>query len=111
MECPKCKFQFEPDAKSNKQCAYLHILFKALADYSGETPQYTKLAMKEMFGYYDYYDSKEEKHRFKVYRTISTMNKRELSKFIDEVYLFCNSEGLQVLSPEEYCNSAETKQK
>lgn len=105
ITCPQCKFTFKPEAKTNKQNAYLHFMFSIIAEETGNTLAYIKTWCKEEFGFYEWVYNDKNTTGFKVYESCGTMTNARLSQFIDYVFMWANSNDIRILSPEEFYNN------
>lgn len=98
-----CKFCGEKNIvgrRSNNQNAYFHHIIGLRIKTTGNTFNDEKTYLKMEHGYY------QEKiingKTMIVYDETSQMDKRTMSEFIDKVYMQTISEGINVLTPQEY---------
>lgn len=84
-------------AKSNNQNKYLYACFKVLSDYSGYTPEEIKQILK-----YSCDLMKVEKGKHLFLRSISELDSKEMTIFIDHVRAFGNEFDCYIFTPEEF---------
>lgn len=85
------------DAKSPQQNKYLYACFKVLSDYSGYTIEEIKQILKTMSSV-----MVREKGGHVFFRSISELDSKEMTTFIDEVRQFGLDQDCYIFSPDEF---------
>lgn len=100
-------------SKTRDQLAYIHVLIKIFAEETGVTPFQSKLACKEVSGYYKITKNPIRGGNATVYKSFADASIKELSRIIDEWYSYLIYDvGLNVPTAEEYKNmNAEERSK
>lgn len=102
ITCPKCNGLIEIDRRTNPQNKYLHLCFKIISEHTGYNLEQVKILMKQNFNLYEDFGNKKTGETYRRYFKTSEMSKKEMTEFIENVYLFCISHNLNVLTPQEY---------
>lgn len=86
-------------SKTNRQNRYLYACFKVLSDYSGYTVEEIKQIMKMNCDI-----MKVEKGSHVFLRSISELDSKEITVFIDSVRAFGYDNDCYIFTPEEFYN-------
>ena len=101
--CSKCGFPNELTKRSNQQNKFLHFMIGLRAKHTGNTFEEEKCYLKYEHGFYS--EKTIGGKSVIVYEETSKMNSKRMAEFIDLVFMQSNSEGINIMTIEEFWQS------
>lgn len=98
--------------KTHDQLALIHVYIKIFSDDGGYTPMQSKLACKEITGYYEVVKNVIRGGNTIQYKSFANASMKELKRIIDEFYTYLTVDcGLNVPSSEQWKEMTEEQKR
>jgi len=102
-KCPHCKYEWETDKRSIPANNFFHLIVGRVAEFTGDSFEKTKDQLKEEGGFYTEIPSLSRPGRLVVkLEDTRKMDKWRMSELVDFAFMYANSIGVNIQTPEEY---------
>lgn len=101
--CPYCNYEWESKKRSPQANKYAHLIIGRIAEYTGDSFIATKNMLKYEGGFFTEVPKHSSSEQLVVaLEETHLMSSRRMGEFVDFAFMYANSIGVNILTPEEY---------